>query len=90
MLGAGPFGHVGAGLADHLQRREAVYPIDPGQVHPSHPIQVCPDIEAGGVALTAPPPIPGRSPAVRNVLEPFQLGFNFPVALINLGVIRLV
>ena len=33
MLGAGPFGHVGANLADHLQGRVRVHAVDPGQVH---------------------------------------------------------
>ena len=52
--GAGPFRHVGANLAEHLQGREAVHAVDPGQVHPGHPIQVCPDVEARRVALTPP------------------------------------
>ena len=37
-----------------------------------------------GFALTAPPAVPVRGPAVRDVLKPFQLGFNLPVALSNL------
>ena len=87
MLGAGPFGHVGADFADHLQRGEAVNSIDPGQVYTSHPVQVCSDVEAGRIALTAPA-VPGRRPAVAAVLEPLQLGFNLPVALGNLVVIE--
>ena len=88
MFGSRPFRHIRANLADHLQCREAVYAVDPGQVHPRHPIQVCPDIEAGCVALTAPPAVPVRGPAVRDVLKPFQLGFNLPVALSNLLVVE--
>ena len=88
MLGAGPFRHVRAHLADHLQRREAVDAVDPGQVHPRHPIQVCSNVEAGCVALAALFAIGSRRLAIAAVLEPLQLGFNLPVALGNLLVIE--
>ncbi len=88
MLGARPFGHVGANFADDLQRREAVHAVDPGQVHPSHPIQVGSDVEARCVALTASPAVLGGRSAIAAVLELLQLGCNLPVALGNLGVIE--
>ena len=88
MLGAGPFGHVGADFADHLQRRETVHAVDPGQVHPSHPVQLALDIEAGRVLLIALFAVGSRRLAVAAVLEPLQLGFNLPVALSNLILIE--
>ena len=88
MLGAGPFGHVGANLADHLQGCVRVHAVDPGQVHPRHLIQVGPDIEARRVPLMGLFTIGSRRFAVAAVLKPFQLGCNLPVALGNLILIE--
>ena len=74
VLGAGPFGHVGANLADHLQGRVRIHAVDPGQVHSRHLIQVGPDIEARRVPLMGLFTIGSRRFAVAAVLKPFQLG----------------
>ena len=87
-VGAGPFGHVGANLADHLQGGETVNAVDAGQVHSRHPVQVGPDVEAGRIALTLPTTIVAWRPAVAVVLEPLQLGFDLPIALGNLIVVE--
>ena len=88
MLGAGPFGHVGANLADHLQGREAVHPVDAGQVHSGHAVQMALDIEAGRVLLVALFAIGSGRLAVAAVLELLQLDFDLPVALDNLALIE--
>ena len=83
-----PFRHVRANLADDLQRREAVHAVDSGQVHPSHPVQLALDVEAGRVLLIALFAIGSRRLTVAAVFKPLQLGFNLPVALGNPGLIR--
>ena len=79
VLGAGPLRHVRADFADHLQGGESVNAGDAGQVYPSHPVQMCLDVEAGRVALTLPTAIVAWRPAVAAVLEPLQLGFDLLV-----------
>ena len=53
MPGRRPPGHIGAYLADYLQRRMGVHAIDPGQVHPGHPVQVAAYVKARRVPLDA-------------------------------------
>ena len=88
MLGAGPFGHVGANLPDHLQGCVRVHAVDPGQVHSRHPVQLALDIETGRVLLIALFAVGSRRFAVAAVFEPLQLGCNLPVALGNLILIE--
>ena len=88
MLGAGPFGHVGANLADHLQGRVRIHTVDPGQVHSRHPVQLALGIETGRVLLIALFAIGSRRLAVAAVFKPLQLGCNLPVALGNLILIE--
>ena len=86
-LARGPFGHVGADFADHLQCRVGVHAVDAGQVHSGHPVQLALDIETGCVLLIALLAIGSRRLAVAAVFKPLQLGFNLPVALGNLVLI---
>ena len=88
MLGAGPFRHIRADLADYLQGRETVHAVDPGQVHPGHPVQLALDIETGRVLLIALLAVGSRRLAVAAVFKLLQPGFNLPVALGNPGLIR--
>ena len=73
MAGALPLRHVRANLTDDFQRCEAVHAVDPGQVHPRHPVQLALDIEAGRVSLIALFAIGSRRRAIAAVLEPLQL-----------------
>lgn len=59
-----------------------------GQIHPGHPVQMCSDVEAGRIALAALVDMGWRRPADAAILQPFQLGFNLPVALADLVVIE--
>ena len=88
VLGAGPFGHVGPDLADHFQGRVRVHAVDAGQVHSRHPVQMALDIEARRVLLVALFAIGSWRLAVTAVLKPLQLGFDLPVALGNLALVR--
>ena len=88
MFGALPFRHVRADFADHLQRRETVHAVDPGQVHPGHPVQWALDIEAGRILLIALFAIGSRRLAVAAVFKLLQPGFNLPVAVGNLALIH--
>ena len=88
MLGAGPFGHVGANLTDHLQGRVRIHAVDSGQVHSRHPVQLALGIKTGRVLLIALFAIGSRRFAVAAIFEPLQLGFNLPVALGNLILIE--
>ena len=88
MLGAGPFGHIGANLADHLQGCVRVHAVDLGQVHSRHPVQLALDIETGRVLLIALFAVGSRGLAVAAVFETLQLGFDLPVALGNLILIE--
>ena len=83
MLGARPFGHIGANLADHLQGCVRVHAVDPGQVHSRHPVQLALDIETGRVLLIPLLAVGSRRLAVAAVFETLQLGFDLPVALGN-------
>ena len=70
---ARPFGHIRAGLADHLERRVRVHAVGPGQVHPGHPVEVTLDVEARRVPLMALFTIGRRRLAVTAVLKSPEL-----------------
>ena len=58
-------------LTDDFQRCEPVHAVDPGQVHPRHPVQVALDIEAGRVSLIAFLPLgAGSAPSLRSSTAP--------------------
>ena len=89
MLGAGPFGHVGANLTHHLERGVGIHTVDLGQVNPRHTVQVCPNVEAWRVSFAASPAGLRRwRITIAVILETLQLGFNLPVALGNLILIE--
>ena len=74
-------GHFVMSVPISLITLSAVKPSMPSIRVRSTPViryRCAPNVEAGCVALTAPPAIVGRRPAIAEVLEPFQLGFNLP------------
>ena len=89
MLGAGPFRHVGANLTHYLERGVGIHTVDPGQVNPRHTVQVRPNVEAWRVSFAASPAGLRRwKITIAVILETLQLGFNLPVALGNLILIK--
>ena len=80
VLGAGPFGHIGANLADHLQGCVRVHAFDPGQIHSRHPVRLALDLETGRVLPIALFAVGSRRLAVGAVFKTLQPGFNLPVA----------
>ena len=91
MAGGRPSAHFQSDTTNHLQRCVRVHPINPGQVHSGHPVQVAPDVEARLVLLPfLPVGFPCRRRVLAAVLESLQLGLYLQIVLSYLALVHQV